>query len=287
MTASAAEKVDPAHWVSVFGGAVMMIVVGLCTCGLLFPWWTTHADLPGRKESTEVSLWVRYTRMELAADDSTLNCKAQCDFTKIGSAKVRESETLWAEVCEEPVGDMGKKCQQLWVLRICTLLCWFMSLLFAVFSCLNFCGAGLPASLRIPAAAKISLGIGCMLSSMLALVLASFIEIRLGPKPPGTEPLMTAEPAPPVVGLNGLGFQAVLSACIVSVLGIAVAYLTSYVVDHLEDVADVEQGRPLADVNKCVAPDIDHQVQAAWHHHYTPRKTVEPEPIPLGTWMTN
>lgn len=270
---------DPAHWVSVVGGAVMMTVVCLSAVALIAPWWTESNETPGKKEQAEVSLWVRYTRMELAADDSTLNCAEQCDFTKIGSAKIRESDVQWADACVEATETLATNCLLIWIVRVAVLFLWFFALLYAAFSTLNFCGAGFPSSLRIPAAAKIALAVCCLVSCLLALVIAGIMDIRLMPLAPGTEPRPTEKP-PTQLGLNGIGFLCILASLALSLLGIAIAYFSQFILKNLAFLEDVEgQGRPLADVNKSAPPCIKHQAEI--------HKAVQvaPEPKVLGAWM--
>merc|ERR1719453_620121 len=127
------------------------------------PWWVMDDQLPGKRETIEVSLWVRYRRTELEADDSTLNCDEQCDFTRMGSKKTRISDVPWGDACVEAEGSLATNCMRIWVIRVCVLICWFLALLYVAFSTLNFCGAGLPAAIRIPPFVKIGLGICCLL----------------------------------------------------------------------------------------------------------------------------
>lgn len=287
MTGSTSEKVDPAHWVGIAGSTVMMTVVALCSLSLVMPWWTESMEQPGRREETKVSLWMRYTRTELEADDTTLNCEQQCDYTKIGSAKVRESEHAWADVCAKGLDDkkLQDTCEKIWALRVFVLICWFSALLYTAMSTFNFCGAGLPAAVRIPPATKLVLAAGCVLWCLISIVIAAVMDVRVEPIDPGTEP--RAMSSPPKLGLNGLGFLGILASVILSVLGSGIAYLTQYVIAHLSFLADIEsQGRPLADVNRAKPPDIQHQVG---HVPYTPhneRPKVLPVPRPIGAWMT-
>jgi len=263
MTATPGEKVDPGHWVGLCGGALMFAVVILVSLGLMMPWWTENkADMPGQKEDTEVSLWILYTRLEMAAADATENCEAQCDFTKVGTSKVRESRMGWSDLCSEASPENSSNCQQIWILRVGAMLCWFLALLSTALATFNFCGAGLPASIRCVPLAKIVLGIGCVFGSTLALCVAAMMDVRYQPTAPGTKPRDL--PAPGKVGLNGFGFLCVLSACIASVVGTGIAYLSQQVVDHMAEThPDAEQGRPLAAVNRGKAPNLFHQVQKA------------------------
>lgn len=288
MTGSASEKVDPAHWVGIAGSTVMMTVVALCTISLVAPWWTESGEQPGRKEETTVSLWMRYTRTELEADDTTLNCDEQCDYTKIGSAKVRESSLGWSDVCLTAADDkrLQKNCERIWVLRVFVFLTWFQALLYTAMSTFNFCGAGLPAAVRIPPATKLVLASGCVLWCLISILVAALMDVRVKQIDPGTEPRFV--PSAEKLGLNGIGFLGVLASVILSVLGSGIAYLTQFVIAHLSFLADIEsQGRPLADVNRAKPPDIQHQVG---HIPYTPHderpKKVLPAPRPIGAWMT-
>jgi len=265
---------------------MMFGVVCLCSLALLQPWWTDFKDEPGMKSAVEVGLWNRYTRVELAADDSTLNCEKQCDFTKLGTAKVRESEVPWADVCREATDDMATKCQKLWVVRVFVLFGWFMALLYAAFSFLNFCGAGLPSSFRIPNGTKILLAGACVLCCLFALIVAAIMEVTVQPAMPGVEPKRESA-AVPVVGLNGIGFLCMATSLIFSLIGVGCGYLAQHVLDHLAAVADVERGRPLADVNRGKPPCLDHQVGV---HGGDEREAVkqarhEPKAHMLGNWM--
>lgn len=288
MTGQPSEKIDPAHWVSIAAGAVMMAVVLLCSVALWAPWWTDTQETPGQTGRTEVGLWTRYTKMEMEADDTTLNCAEQCDFTKIGSAKVRESNVPWADVCVEATDVMADNCTRIWVVRLFTLFCWFSALLYAAFSTLNFCGAGFPSAVRIPALAKLVLAFSCVISCALAVSIASSMEIRLTPTVPGTEP--REKPTVQPVGLNGIGFLSVLASLILSIVGVGMAYLTQFVVDHLESLADIERGRELCNINQGKSPSLHHQVGAAVgkaKHVDTTQVAPEPEAAypPLGSWM--
>lgn len=289
MTGNSSEKIDPAHWVAVGGGAIMLAVVGLCSIALWLPWWTERLEEPGRKELTEVSLWNMYTRIELAADDSTLDCERQCDFTKIGSAKVRSTKTEWAEVCdpEQHAGPISENCTKIWVIRVFTLVVWFLAILYSAFSLLNFCGAGLPASVRIPPGIKIILAVCCVLLASVALIVAIICDIRLRPEPPGTEPA-EIEPAIPKLSPNGLGFVAVCASVFLSMAGVLAAYLGAAVLHALEFTNDLEHGKPIADPVTTEAPDLSHQVGSApgkGHEDHDKPKDWRPPPQPLGCWM--
>lgn len=288
MTTSPSEKVDPGHWVSLCGAAMMVGVVALCSLALITPWWTNSKELPGEKYRTEATLWNRYTRVEMAADDSTLDCDKQCDITKAGSAKVRETNIPWADVCDKASGDLASTCQRLWVLRIFTLVCWFFALLYGVFSCFNFCGAGLPSSSRFPPTTKIYLGYVCVATCVLALCVAAVTQVRLEAKPPGTVPVKK-DGEDKVVDLNGLGFLCVVASLFLSLGGIAMGYLSQTVLEHLVAAADVERGKPLADVNKGLSPDLGHQVGVHGGDEREEMKVLhmQPERKPLGSWMTD
>lgn len=293
MTGHPSEKVDPAHWLGMIGGSLMMIVVLLCSVALWQPWWTESTEVPGEKTLAEASLWIRYTRFELEGDKAKLNCEKQCDFTKIGGKKVRENKVTWADACaatpqEERLAD---NCTRLWVVRVFTIICWFVALLFAAFSYLNFCGAGMPSSIRIPAGIKLTLAVFCFLMSALAMAVAALMEIRLEAVPPGTQP----KPAwhevesPKVLALNGFGFAAVLAAMILSFLGSGVAYLTQVVKMELDKIADAEQGRPLADIDQSKAPAVEHQMgtspSVAPETFGKDESKPDSQEPPLGSWM--
>lgn len=274
MTTTPGEKIDSAHWVTLFAGGLMFCVLLLISVALMFPWWTTHLVVPGKVADTEVSLWILYTRMELAADKSTLDCERQCDFTRLGGAKVRESRLGWTDVCVEADEAMAPNCQQIWFVRVGTMGCWFLSLIFTTLSTFNFCGAGLPASVRCAPQIKLGLGVCCVLCLIVALCVGTVMDIRLAPNEPGTEP--RDHPPPGKVGLNGPGFLCALISCILSILGTGVAYCAQNVVAHLDEMQDWESGRPLADVNRGKAPNLSHQVQ---------KIQVEPPATKLGLWV--
>jgi len=259
MTGSASESVDPAHWVGVIGGTVMLAVVALCSLSLMSPWWTEHKELPGRKETVEVSLWVRSTRFELEGGGTEENCEKACDITKIGSAKVRETSAMWSEVCAQPTPELAPDCQRLWIARIGALLCWFFALLYSAFAMLNFWGAGLPSSIRVPAAIKIWLGLCCLVACVMALIIASLMDVRLSPTAPGTKPKET-DPAPQKVGFNGLGFVCTVASLVLSVIGTGIAYLALNIDDHVQLLEELEAGRALADINHDKAPPLWHQI---------------------------
>jgi len=290
MTASPAEKIDPAHWVSMAGGAVMMAVVCLCSIALMMPWWTENLDAAGQKENTEVTLWIRATRMELSADDGTLNCEDQCDFTKVGAAKVRETKVLWADACLEASGQLADNCSRIWIVRVGTIICWFMGLIFAALSTFNFCGAGLPSAVRMPPGIKMVLGVVGILGTVMALSTAGIMDIRLQPTPPGTEPPDDMPKEVRSVPLNGIGFVCVLAACFLSVVGVGIAFVTQYVLDHLPANVDIEKGKPLADVNRGKPPSLEHQVGVAPGKESEAMaqwiKDRQPPPQALGVWMT-
>jgi len=287
------EKVDPAHWVQMFGGTVMLTVCMACATGLWLPWWTLNVEKPGISSQVEVGLWIRATRIELQADDSTLNCKAQCDSNRLGGTKIRETSVHWGDFCagdnSPETEDMGNLCFQLWVVRLFVLVCWFSSLLFCAFSYFNFCGAGQPGTFRIPPSWKIVLGIGCLICNILSLVIAHLMIVRLEAVPPGTLPPIPDPTLLPRVPLNGFGFLGQLASTILSCFGVGTSYLAQYVVNHLDDCADMEAGREMADVNKGPSPCLEHQVQAEWHHHIDEeaKKEWKPEPVKLGNWMNN
>jgi hypothetical protein len=287
MTSTPGEKVDPAHWISMGGGAIMFVAVVLCSLALWMPWWTMAVNVPGRKENTDVTLWIRYTRMELEADESTLDCDKQCDYTRIGSAKVREEEMSWADACAAQDGAaagvegrgmpsaLAGNCSKLWVVRVFVLLCWFMALLYVVFSTFNLCGAGLPSAHRMPAIIKMLLALGCIMFACVALLTAALVTIRLQPIPPGTEPAWEVHTSE-VLGLNGVGFLSVVISLLLSLLGMGLAYFSQVVINHQDRVQDMEGGRPLADVNRGRPPSVEHQVGGAVGKHAgeeTPRPT--------------
>jgi len=280
MTGSPAEKVDPAHWVSMMGGAVMLTVVVLCSMSLRSPWWSEHKELPGRREATEVSLWVLYTRYELQQDVSTLNCAKQCDFTKIGSAKVRETSAMWSDVCAKaPVTpEMATTCQRLMIARVGALLCWFFALLYSAMATLNFCGAGFPSSFRVPSACKLGLALCCIIACIMALIIGSTMDVRLSPTPPGTDPRVPRLP-PQKVGFSGLGFVCIVVSLVLSVIGSVIAYCSQNIQNHMDMLEDQEAGRALADTNQDKAPPLWHQIGKAPKHR-TPAKFLgKPEKV--------
>lgn len=289
MTATPGEKIDPGHWIGLCGGALMFLVVLLCSAGLMFPWWTEHnADMPGQLQDTEVSLWILYTRTELSAD-VTENCEAQCDYTKVGTSKVRETRIGWSDYCSEAPAENAGNCQQIWILRAGAMLCFFLALISSALATFNFCGAGLPASIRCAPTIKLVLGVGCVVSSTMALCVAAVMDVRYQPTSPGTAP--RDHPAPQNVPANGLGFWCVLTSCIASVIGSGISYLAQQVVAHLEAThPDEERGRPLADVNRGKAPNLFHQVQVAPKEIKPPPRSTRPSrwesknpaPAPVG-----
>lgn len=261
-----AEKLDPGHYCGLLGGGVMFFVMGLCTVGLMFPWWTSNVVMPGFEEQTEVSLWIRYTRYRLESDATTLNCDNQCDFTMLGAAKIRESREGWSDVCldKEPATEELKfNCKGIWVARVGVMLCWFLSLLFFAFSTFNFWGAGQPSSARCAPMIKLGLAACCAIGAALSLCIAASMDVRLTPDPPGTAPVPEdMRPPTPKVGLNGLGFMALVVACFASILGVFVAYLNQDIMTAIHALHDPESGRDIAYVNRDVAPSLHHQVQA-------------------------
>lgn len=264
------EKIDPGHWVGLCGGALMFLVVLLVSMGLMMPWWTEHKELLGSEEDTEVSLWTLYTRTVLSAD-ATEDCTAQCDFTKVGTSKVRENTIGWSDLCLEASPENKGNCQQIWILRVGAMLCWFLALMSTALATFNFCGAGLPASIRCAPTIKVALGVGCVIGSALALCVASIMDVRYQPTPPGTAP--RDHPAPGKVELNGVGFVCLLISCIASIIGSGIAYLAQQVIDHMpvdrqviHPDPDEEQGSlPLAEVKRGKAPNLFHQVQQPKH----------------------
>lgn len=271
MTAGSAEKVDPGHWTAIAAGSVMFCVVGLSSFAAAAPWWAEESNTGGQKSKTEVTLWIRYTRIEVEQDK--MDCQAQCDVTKMGSAKVREMHATWGEVCREATDEMATNCTKLWVVRVGALLAWFCALIFCASVFLGFCGAGQPSSIRCPATCSLSLTIGCVLNIVMALSVAAVMDIRLAPSPPGTAPKPAGyNPSVPKVPLRGIGFWCILASFLCSLLGVAISWVQQQVMNHLELKIDVERGKPLADVNRADLPSR------------APDSYTAPPPKALGAW---
>jgi len=213
---------NPGHWLTVKGAVLTGFVVALSAVSGLLPWWSLNTTDADANTHTQVTLWSFTMTKHLQVKETRHEgCITACDRTRVVQNKVKVETDSWESVCRHAEGGTRQTCNKIWVIRGGLLVACVSGFIYTTSALIAFASHDHRSAIRFPPLLGVVFAAVCLASLLAVLIVALLVQTPNN--------------------LDSEGFYCMVTALVLSLPNVVLAFLAMKVTDAVNREADAPQ----------------------------------------------